>query len=114
MQSFARRNIGLRHNMVAAFAVCGLIIAASAGLAVRAQAEDARADYVAPLDMTSTYADPLYTQKTLSRAASAAQDTTGLNRASSGSGHKDMAASQQDLKNEINAAFPDDIYKFAP
>ena len=97
-------------------AACGLIIAASQGLAVRAQAEDATSDYVAPLDMTSTYAGaieyPEFLPDEIYRRAMAAPtpDTTGANSTLQASGRKDTAGSKQD---EINA-YPDEVYKFAP
>jgi hypothetical protein len=108
------KNVGLRRGALAAFAACALILAASQGVAVRAQAEDARADYVAPLDMDSTYADaiesPGFWPNASGRRSMAARDTTGVNSAPSASGRMDAAASPQDATN----AYPDDIYKFAP
>ena len=98
-------------------AACGLIVAASQGLAVRAQAEDARADYVAPLDMTSTYAGaieyPEFLPDEMYRRAMAtpAPETTGANSAPIASKQKNPVAEDN---NEINAAYPDEIYKFAP
>lgn len=93
------------------FAACGLIIAVSQGLAVRAQAEDATADYVAPLDMTSSYPGPFeypeFLPEALVRRAMAARDTTGMNimpRA----GRKETAASQQEA--EVGADISDDKY----
>ena len=104
---------GLRHGLLAAFAVCGLIVAAAQGFAVRVHAEEATADYAAPLDMTSTYADPLYTQNTLGQRSMAARDTTGMNVAPPASKSMDADASKDGMypKDEM---YPDDIYKHAP
>ena len=98
-------------------AACGLIIAVSQGFTVRAQAEDARADYVAPLDMTSTYAGAIEYPEFLPddvyrRAMTApAPETTGANSSASVSKQKNPVAEDN---NEINAIYPDDVYKFAP
>ena len=106
------KDMRLHRGTLAAFAACGLIIAASQGLAVRAQAGDAPADYVAPLDMTwSTYADfieyPDFLPNAPGSRSFAARETTGMNSAPPDSRRQEAAASQQE-------DFPDDIYKFAP
>ena len=104
---------GLRRSALAAFAVCGLIVAVAQGFAVRVHAEDAAADYPAPLDMTSTYADPFYAQNTLGQRSMAARDTTGVNSEPAASARMDAAASTDGMypKDEM---YPDDIYKHAP
>ena len=97
-------------------AACGLIIAASQGLFVRAQAEDAKADYVAPLDMTSTYAGaieyPEFLPDDVYRRAMAAPapETTGANSAPVASKQKNLVAENN---NEINA-IPEPFSKFEP
>ena len=119
MTIFYLKDMGLRRPALATFAACGLIIAASQGLCVRAQAEDATADYVAPLDMTSTYAGaieyPDFLPDEMYRRAMAvpAPDTTGISSTASGSGRKDAAASQRKSPDETNASL-EDFYKFAP
>jgi len=111
------KDMGLHRRTLAAFAACALIVATSQGLAVRAQAEDARADYVAPLDMTSTYAGaieyPDFLPDDLYRRAMAvpAPETIGANSELSASKQKNPVAEDN---NEINATYPDDVYKFAP
>lgn len=86
------KDMGLCRRTLATFAACGLIIAASQGLSVRAQAENATADYVAPLDMTSAYPGPFeYPEllpEALVRRAMAVTETTGVNTT--------RAASQQE------------------
>jgi hypothetical protein len=100
-----------RRHTLAALTACGLIIAASQGFAVRAQAADAGPDYVAPLDLEwSIYAE--FTEYPEFRPGAPAPHafaggTTGMGSADS----KAAGASQQEAG---NAAFPDDIWKHAP
>jgi hypothetical protein len=105
------KNIGLRRRTLAAFAACGLTIAASQGHSVRAQAENATADYVAPLDMTSAYPGPFehpeFLPEALVRRVMAAPDTTGVNSASL-AGRKEAAASQHEAN--AGADISDDKY----
>jgi hypothetical protein len=95
------KDMRLRRRTLAAFAACGLIIAASQGLSVRAQAENATADYVAPLDMTSAYPGPFEYPEFLPEAlvrramAAPASDTTGVNSMSP-AGRQEAAALQQE------------------
>lgn len=105
------KDMGLCRRTLATFAACGLIIAASQGLSVRAQAENATADYVAPLDMTSAYPGPFeYPEllpEALVRRAMAVTETTGVN-STPPAGRKDAAASQQESK--AGADISDDKY----
>src|SRR4051812_3942801 len=106
------KDMGLRRGTFAAFGACGLIFAASHGLSVRAQAENARPDYVAPLDMTSTYPGPFefpeFLPEALARRAMAAPDTTGVNSTPSASQWAEATALQQESK--AFADTPDDRY----
>lgn len=105
------KDVGLRRFTLAALSAGGLMIAASQGLAVRAQAEDATADYVAPLDMTSSYPGPFeypeFLPDALVRRAMAARDTTGMN-ITPRARRKEAATSQQD--SEVSADISDDKY----
>jgi len=88
-------NMGFGRRTLAAFAACGLIIAASQGV----RAENATSDYVAPLDMTSTYAgafeDPDFLSEAMYARAMAAPETTGVSSVPSASGREDATWSQQ-------------------
>jgi len=108
------KDMGLRRHTLAALTACGLILAASQGFTVRAQAADAGPDYVAPLDLEwSTYAEfteyPEFRPGAPAAHAFAGGGTTGMGSAPSGS--RAAEASQQEAG---NAAFPDDIWKHAP
>jgi hypothetical protein len=100
MTIFRLKNSELRRGMLAAFAACGMIIAAAQGVSVRAHAENATADYVAPLDMTSSYPGPFehpeFLPEALVRRAMAAPDTTGVSSTPL-AGRKEAAASQQEF-----------------
>jgi hypothetical protein len=105
MKMLALNAIGLRRGL-AALAACGLIVAVSQGLAVRAEAEDATPDYVAPLDMTSTYTDPFYARKALGQTTLAGHGTTGIRSEPPADVQANAAASQQD--------YPEDFYVLGP
>jgi hypothetical protein len=109
------KDMGLHRRTLAVFATCGLIIAASQGVVVCAQAQDAPPSYVAPLDLGwGTYSDfteyPDFLPNAPRQPSFAARDTTGVNTAPSASGRKDTAVPKQDETN----AYPYDIYHFAP
>ena len=95
------KDIGSRRRALAAFAACGLIIAASQGLSTPAQAENATADYVAPLDMTSAYPGPFeYPEllpEALVRRAMTVTETTGVN-STPPAARTGAAASQHEFK----------------
>ena len=112
MKTFNLSINGLRHRTLAAFAVCGLIIAAAQGFALRVHAEEAKADYAAPLDMTSTYADPLYGQYASARHPMVMRDTTGIASEPIASDRKDAAASL--YSDDETNSYPGDAYKFTP
>lgn len=106
------KDMGLRRRTLAAFAACGLIIATSQGLSVHAQAEDATAEYVAPLDMRSSYPGPFeypeFLPEALVRRLIAAPDTTGGNSTPPASQWVEAAASKQEAK--AGADISDDKY----
>ena len=106
MKMLTLNAIGLRRPSLAALAACALIVAASQGAAVRAEAEDATPDYVAPLDMTSTYPDPFYAQKALGQTTLAGHGTTGLGSEPPANARVDEAASQLE--------YPEDFYVLGP
>lgn len=105
------KDMGLGRRTLAAFAACGLIIAASQGISMPAQAENATADYVAPLDMTSAYPGPFeypeFLPEALARRAMAVTETTGVNTPPR-AGRTEAAASQQE--SEVGADISDDKY----
>lgn len=106
------KDIGLRRGTLAAFAAYALVIAASQSLSVRAQAENATADYVAPLDMTSAYPGPFefpeFLPEAMVRRAMAAPDTTGVNSTPPASQWVEATALQQEAKAFVD--IPDDKY----
>ncbi len=114
MTIFRLKNKGFRRGALAALAVCVLTVAASQGLCVRAQAEDAATDYVAPLDMTSSYPGPFESPEFLPEAmvrramAAPAPDTTGMNSAAPASQWQAAAALPQTP--EVGADISDDKY----
>jgi hypothetical protein len=91
-------------------AICTTIIAGAFGLAMHAQAENARPDYAAPLDMTSTYAEP--DVMVTGGPAMAARETSGA--AASDETRRVGAATSPEAPAKAADALPDDFYTLGP